>query len=178
MYAYICTLALASCRNLCNTQRKEIARNGCTCTRLQHDNRVLITCTSSEMQESALTRGSCAGGLGDGMSEVAPVEPVRVSTPRELVYAIFEESKHVVITAHLDLTTLAQYINEICDEGCSSAIPVIFHTESIRVRIFLELSFHTHPYERFQCKNVSLGSKHGFFVDLWGTRCCSFVCQC
>lgn len=83
------------------------------------------------------------------MSEVAPVEPVRVSTPKDLAYAISRKIKHVIITEHLDLTTLPLEINGICEDGCSSPIPVITHTESIRVRIFLELSLHTHPCERF-----------------------------
>ena len=74
------------------------------------------------------------------MSEPGPGEPVRVSTPEELRSAIFERRAHIVVKAHLDLTTLPLITNAICPDGCSSPLPEMFDAESIRVLICL--SFH------------------------------------
>ena len=87
------------------------------------------------------------------MSERGPTEHVKVSTPKELVYAVLDGYPHIVITAHLDLTTLPLITNEICSEGCSSPLPEIFRAESIRVLLCL-----SHPIARWST----------FTIGMWG----------
>ena len=82
-------------------------------------------------------------GFGEVMSERGPAEHVKVSTPKELVQAVLGGKPHIVITAHLDLTTLPLITNEICPDGCSSPLPEILRAESIRVLLCL-----SHPIAR------------------------------
>eukprot|EP00892_Ulva_mutabilis_P002169 jgi/Ulvmu1/11953/UM082_0032.1 len=66
------------------------------------------------------------------MSQPQDSEPAFVSTPDELVDAIVDDRRHIVVTAHLDLTYLPLRQNSICVDGCASPIPEIRATQSIR----------------------------------------------
>eukprot|EP00892_Ulva_mutabilis_P002848 jgi/Ulvmu1/12564/UM091_0005.1 len=60
------------------------------------------------------------------------IQPVFVSTPRELESAILQGRLHVVITAHLDMTVLPLRDTSICLDGCSSPLPEIRETMTFR----------------------------------------------
>lgn len=59
--------------------------------------------------------------------------PVYVSQPRELEDAILKGRRHIVITAHLDMTSMPLRSTSICPDGCESPLPEIRETWSIRV---------------------------------------------
>ena len=69
-----------------------------------------------------------------GMEQPARTEAVSVASPQQLVDAILEDHAHIVVTAHLDLTTLPIRENSICPDGCASPLPEIRAAQSIRVR--------------------------------------------
>lgn len=58
---------------------------------------------------------------------------VLVSTPMELEEAILEGRSHIVITSHLDMTSMPLRQTAVCDEGCASPLPEIHYAISIRV---------------------------------------------
>lgn len=69
------------------------------------------------------------------LRQAAPEQrPVYVSTPRELEDAILQGRLHIVITAHLDMTSMPLRDTSICPDGCSGPLPEIRETASIRVR--------------------------------------------
>ena len=66
---------------------------------------------------------------------VAPAEITIVSTPKGFVDAVQRGALDIVITEHLDLTTVDLQPTSICEVGCESPLGEIFATRSIRVRI-------------------------------------------
>ena len=60
-------------------------------------------------------------------------DPFFIATPRELESAILQGRRHIVVTAHLDMTALPLRDTTICD-SCASPLPEIRETMSIRVR--------------------------------------------
>lgn len=68
-----------------------------------------------------------------GLMSTQELDLVTVATPDELVNAILEDRRHIVITAHLDLTTLLPRQNSLCPDGCASPLPEVLATDSIRV---------------------------------------------
>lgn len=59
--------------------------------------------------------------------------PVYVSQPRELENAILEGRHHIVITAHLDLTSMPLRATTVCPDGCQSPLPEVREVKTIRV---------------------------------------------
>lgn len=58
-----------------------------------------------------------------------------VATPEAMLHAVLKDRRHIVIQAHLDLTTLPLRETSVCPEGCASPLPDIRGVESIRVRL-------------------------------------------
>ena len=68
------------------------------------------------------------------MSQVQRDGVAFASTAVALRDAVLQGWRHIVITAHLDLTTLPLRETSICADGCASPLPDIRGTASIRVR--------------------------------------------
>ena len=69
------------------------------------------------------------------LRQAAPEQrPVYVSSPRELEDAILQGRLHIIITAHLDMTSMPLRDTSICPDGCGGPLPEIRETASIRVR--------------------------------------------
>ena len=60
--------------------------------------------------------------------------PFFVSSPEELEQGILQGRIHIVVIAHLDLTSLPSKPTSACNDGCESPLPVVSLTETIRVR--------------------------------------------
>jgi hypothetical protein len=76
-------------------------------------------------------------GLGRTLKQAAEIEPLNVttvSTPEGLRDAVQNGALDIVITEHLDLTTLQLLKTSICPVGCDSPLGEIATTRSIRVR--------------------------------------------
>lgn len=58
-----------------------------------------------------------------------------VASAQELETAVLQGRRHIVLTAHIDMTALPLKDTSICEDGCSSPLPVIRSTLSIRVRL-------------------------------------------
>eukprot|EP00892_Ulva_mutabilis_P002163 jgi/Ulvmu1/11948/UM082_0027.1 len=58
--------------------------------------------------------------------------PAFVSTPRELEHAILSGRKHIVVTDHLDMTSMPHRPVTFCGDGCESPLPENRETLSIR----------------------------------------------
>lgn len=66
--------------------------------------------------------------------EVEPANITFVNTPQALLDAIDADALDIVVTDHLDLTTLPLQSTSICKVGCDSPLGEISTTRSIRVR--------------------------------------------
>lgn len=86
---------------------------------------------------------------------------VSVATPDELVEAVLDKVCHIVITAHLDLTTLDLVQSNICPDGCESALPYVRHTASIRVRNTPSPPPAPHTAARVRMLAVAVGAVFG-----------------
>jgi hypothetical protein len=64
-----------------------------------------------------------------------PAQITSVSTPLQLKQAIKRGARDIVITNHLDLTTLQVEDTSICPDGCQTPLSEIRVTRSIRVRL-------------------------------------------
>ena len=69
--------------------------------------------------------------------EVEPANITYVNSPQALLDAIDARALDIVVTEHLDLTTLPLQPTSICPVGCDSPLGEISTTRSIRVRCFM-----------------------------------------
>eukprot|EP00892_Ulva_mutabilis_P002166 jgi/Ulvmu1/11950/UM082_0029.1 len=70
--------------------------------------------------------------LARSSMNASDVDIAVVATPQQLLDAVLDDRKHILITDHLDLTILELRENTICPDGCSSPLPEIRATDSIR----------------------------------------------
>lgn len=71
--------------------------------------------------------------------DIEPDNITLVDTPQSLLQAVQDGALDIVVTDHLDLTTLPLLPTSICTEGCESPLGEIAKTRSIRVRFVLFL---------------------------------------
>lgn len=69
----------------------------------------------------------------DTVSDIQPANITLVDTPRSLLNAVQAGALDIVVTKHLDLTTLPLLPTSICDVGCDSPLGELTKTRSIRV---------------------------------------------
>ena len=66
-------------------------------------------------------------------------QPVYASSSKELELGILQGFAHIIVTNHLDLTSLPSKPTTACLDGCESPLPEVRLTQVIRVRALLRV---------------------------------------